>query len=111
MPELADLDVVHSGRGYQPMLVSHYKAEWWDGSKGMPIPTYPCTYEGKYWNANRYGSFYQPWRDVQGNGSPSTYWRIRLLQVYRQFDVALAWFKDLFDIYRESKLGIFAVGV
>ena len=41
MPELADLNVVHSGRGYQPMLVSHYKAEWWDGSKGMPVPSYP----------------------------------------------------------------------
>ena len=27
MPELADLEVIHSGRGYQPMLVSHYKAE------------------------------------------------------------------------------------
>ena len=44
MPELADLEVIHSGRGYQPMLVSHYMAVWWSGSKGMPVPTYPCKY-------------------------------------------------------------------
>ena len=31
MPELADLGVTHSGRGYQPYPVSHWGAEWWDG--------------------------------------------------------------------------------
>jgi hypothetical protein len=29
MPELADLGVTHSGRGYQPMPISHHQAAWW----------------------------------------------------------------------------------
>lgn len=104
MPELADLNVVHSGRGYQPMLVSHYKAEWWDGSKGMPVPTYPCTYEGTHWNRDSLWDFYAPWRDVQAMGRPV---HIGEFGCYKYTDnsVALAWFKDLFDIYRESKWG------
>ncbi len=41
MPELADLGVVHSGRGYQPMPVSHYQANWWAGHTDAPYPEYP----------------------------------------------------------------------
>ncbi len=41
MPELADLSVVHSGRGYQPMPVSHYRAAWWSGHAEAPEPVYP----------------------------------------------------------------------
>lgn len=104
MPELADLDVVHSGRGYQPMSVSHYKAEWWDGSKGMAVPTYPCDYEGTHWNREALWEFYAPWREVAALGRPV---HIGEFGCYKYTDnaVALAWFKDLFDIYRESKWG------
>ena len=104
MPELADLDVVHSGRGYQPMLVSHYKAEWWDGSKGMPVPTYPCDYDGKYWDRQTLWDFYEPWRRVSDMGRPV---HIGEFGCYRYTDnaVALAWFTDLFDIFKESGWG------
>lgn len=99
MPELADLDAIHSGRGYQPMLVSHYKAEWWDGSIGMPVPTYPCEYEGKWWDREGLWNFYEPWREVQAMGRPV---HIGEFGCYRYTDnaVALAWFRDLFDIFR-----------
>jgi hypothetical protein len=86
------------------MLVSHYKAEWWDGSKGMPVPTYPCDYEGTHWNRDSLWDFYAPWREVQAMGRPV---HIGEFGCYKYTDnaVALAWFKDLFDIYRESKWG------
>lgn len=41
MPELADLGVVHSRRGYQPMPVSHHQAQWWSGHATAPEPMYP----------------------------------------------------------------------
>lgn len=104
MPELADLDAVHSGRGYQPMLVSHYKAEWWDGSIGMPVPTYPCEYNGQWWDRDSLYDFYAPWREVQAAGRPI---HIGEFGCYRYTDnsVALAWFRDLFDIFREANWG------
>ena len=104
MPELADLEVIHSGRGYQPMLVSHYKAEWWAGSVGMPVPTYPCSYDEKWWDRAALWDFYQPWREVQAAGRPV---HIGEFGCYRYTDnaVALAWFKDLFSIYKESGWG------
>ena len=104
MPELADLNVVHSGRGYQPMLVSHYQAEWWAGSKGMPVPTYPCEYNGQWWDRAALWDFYAPWREVQAKGRPV---HIGEFGCYRYTDnsVALAWFKDLFSIYKESGWG------
>lgn len=104
MPELADLDAIHSGRGYQPMLVSHYKAEWWEGSIGMPVPTYPCEYDGKWWDRESLWNFYEPWREVQAMGRPV---HIGEFGCYRYTDnaVALAWFRDLFDIFRELGWG------
>jgi hypothetical protein len=104
MPELADLDAVHSGRGYQPMLVSHYKAEWWDGSIGMPVPTYPCDYNGVHWNRDSLWDFYGPWREVQAAGRPI---HIGEFGCYRYTDnkVALAWFDDLFEIFKKSNWG------
>jgi endoglucanase len=41
MPELADLGVIHSGRGYMPFPVSHHRAEWWPGWKEAPPPRWP----------------------------------------------------------------------
>jgi endoglucanase len=104
MPELADLNVVHSGRGYQPMLVSHYKAEWWDGSKGMPVPTYPCEYNGQWWDRDALWDFYAPWREVQSKGRPVHIGEFGCYK-YTDNDVALRWFRDLFDIYKTSGWG------
>jgi endoglucanase len=104
MPELADLDAIHSGRGYQPMLVSHYRAEWWDGSIGMPVPTYPCEYEGKWWDRTGLWDFYEPWREVQSQGRPIHIGEFGCYK-YTDNEVALRWFRDIFDIYRELGWG------
>lgn len=104
MPELADLDAVHSGRGYQPMLVSHYKAEWWDGSQGMPVPTYPCEYNGQWWDRDALWQFYEPWRQVSAAGRPVHIGEFGCYR-YTDNDVALRWFRDIFSIYKELNWG------
>ncbi len=43
VPELADLGVAQSTRGYAPTEVSHYKAEWVKGADKMTEPTWPLT--------------------------------------------------------------------
>ncbi len=40
-PMLAPLGIAQSTRGYEPMEVSHWKAEWIPGSDQWPAPTWP----------------------------------------------------------------------
>lgn len=105
MPELADLDVVHSGRGYQPMPISHFRAPWWAGSEGLPPPRYPGTpWEGRLWDQTTLREFYAPWRAVEATGV-----RVHIGEFgcYERTpnDIALAWFQDLFGLFREYGWG------
>lgn len=105
MPELADLGVVHSGRGYQPMPVSHHKASWWAGHATAPDPVYPGqVWEGRVWNRDSLREFYQPWRDVQALGAPV---HIGECGCYNKTpnDIALRWLGDLFGLCGEFGWG------
>jgi hypothetical protein len=105
MPELADLGVVHSGRGYQPMAVSHYEATWWSGHKGLPVPIYPGTpFDGKVWDRDVLREFYEPWREVERKGVTVHIGEFGCFN-HTPNDVALAWFRDLFAIYKEFGWG------
>lgn len=105
IPELADLGVVHSGRGYQPMSVSHFGSNWWDGSKGLPEPVYPGTeWEGRTWDRGALRDFYAPWREVERLGATV---HIGEMGCYNRTpnDVALRWLDDLIGTYREFGWG------
>lgn len=105
MPELSDLGVVMSGRGYQPMSVSHYRASWWSGSIGMTRPIYPdCFYEGVWWDRDAIVAYYEPWRKLEEMGVTVHIGEFGCYE-YTPQSVALAWFKDLFSVYREFGWG------
>jgi len=101
MPELADLGVVHSGRGYQPMPVSHYGATWWpDHEQVTEPPIYPGTdWHGQIWDKRMLHGFYRPWLDVQAAGVTV---HIGEFGCYNQTpnDVALRWFADLLSLFK-----------
>ncbi|MCX7800159.1 MAG: cellulase family glycosylhydrolase [Fimbriimonadales bacterium] len=105
IPELSDLEVVHSCRGYMPMALSHYRAEWWDGHLGLPEPRYPgLVWGGVRWNAEALRWFYQPWRWVEAEG---TVVHVGEFGCHRETpnDVALRWFEDLLGLFREFGWG------
>lgn len=105
MPELADLDVIQSGRGYQPMSVSHYRAQWCAGFDKLPEPIYPGTiWEGREWNKDTLREFYKPWRDLREKGVKV---HIGEFGCYNKTpnDVALRWLGDLMSLYKEFKWG------
>ncbi len=41
VPELVPLGIAQSTRGYEPMLISHYRAPWMPGSDQYPEPVWP----------------------------------------------------------------------
>jgi endoglucanase len=100
MPELADLGVVHSGRGYQPHAVSHWQASWWDGWEQAPSPNYPgLLFEGKHWDEHTLRDAYQPWLEVEAMGA-----RVHIGEFgcYNRTpnDAAMRWFTDLFGLFK-----------
>ena len=105
MPELATLDVTHSGRGYHPMPVSHHQASWWSGHRCAPAPRYPgLIWRGRYWNRTALRNAYKPWREVEQRGA-----RIHIGEFgcfnHTPNEVALRWLRDLLSIYREFGWG------
>jgi endoglucanase len=105
VPELADLGVIHSGRGYAPMPVTHYKANWWSGSVGLPEPVYPGTiWDGIAWDKEALRSFYQPWRDLQAKGVSVHIGEFGCFNRTPN-DVAMRWFTDLLGLYKEFGWG------
>lgn len=106
MPELADAGATHSGRGYQPMALSHYEAQWWPGWKDVAqAPVWPgCRHEGEAWDRERIRQHYQPWIAVEAMGVPVHIGEFGCWDHTPQA-VALAWFEDLLSLFREFRWG------
>ncbi|MBR3812442.1 MAG: cellulase family glycosylhydrolase [Spirochaetaceae bacterium] len=105
MPELADLGAIHSTRGYQPMSVTHYQADWCPAAQTGKAPVYPGTeWEGKIWNRNTLLEHYAPWKALSDKGVSV---HVGEFGCYDKTDHATAmnWFNDLFSVYRELGWG------
>jgi endoglucanase len=105
IPELADLGVIHSGRGYQPMPISHHGAQWWDGYAQAPAPVYPgLVSDGITWNREALREFYQPWREVEAGGVKIHIGEMGCFNKTPN-EVAMRWFADLFSLFKEFGWG------
>lgn len=104
IPELADLGVIHSGRGYQPFQLTHYRAPWSTGTMDLPVPAWPCPRRGKLFGPAELRAFYEPWREVERKGV-----RVHIGEFgcfdKTPNDVALAWFADLLGLFKEFGWG------
>jgi aryl-phospho-beta-D-glucosidase BglC (GH1 family) len=105
MPELADLDVIHSGRGYQPMPVTHHQASWWSEHVRAPKPKYPyLLWHGRFWNRSALRNSYWQWRRAEQRGA-----RIHIGEFgcfnRTPNDVAVRWLADILSIYKEFGWG------
>lgn len=108
LPELADLGkegVIHSGRGYEPFHVTHYKAEWVRGGADWPTPSYPGeVLPGVIKNKDTIRAYYQPWRDVEKQGVKI---HIGEFGCYNKLpnELALRWFDDVLSLFYEFGWG------
>jgi aryl-phospho-beta-D-glucosidase BglC (GH1 family) len=105
MPELADLDVMHSGRGYAPYPISHWGAPWFDGWRDGDAPRWPgVRYAGRTWDASALRDVYAPWRAVEALGVEVHIGEMGCFNATPQPD-ALRWFADLLGLFHEYGWG------
>jgi len=61
IPELIDLNISQSCRGYWPGVVSHYQAPWvWKDPSLAPVPVWPGTIDGKVYGRQQLEDFTNP---------------------------------------------------
>src|SRR5258708_1486125 len=62
IPEIKDLNIAQSCRGYNPGLISHYKAPWANKDpEHMPEPKWPGQVGDKYLSRTMLEDYYKPW--------------------------------------------------
>lgn len=103
---LVGLDIGQSTRGYDPMRVSHHKANWVNGSDKWAEPTWPLT-EGEKpeWNKDRLRrERIAPWQALEkrGVGVHVGEWGAHNRTPYA---TTLAWMRDQLDLWKEAGWG------
>ncbi|WP_020606390.1 glycoside hydrolase family 5 protein [Spirosoma spitsbergense] len=105
IPEITDLDIGQSCRGYTPGIISHYKAPWANKDpEHLPEPKWPGQVGDKYLSRAMLDTFYQPWIDLVNKGvgvhcGECGCWN------KTPHDVFLAWFGDVLDILSSNGIG------
>ena len=105
IPEIVDLNIAQSCRGYYPGAISHYKAPWANKDvDNLPEPKWPGKVGDKEFNRAMLETYYQPWIDLAKSGTgvhcgECGCWNKTPHEVF------LAWFGDVLDILRENKIG------
>jgi hypothetical protein len=104
MPELADLGVTHSTRGYAPYPVSHWGATWWEGWRPGDAPRWPGSLRGQGWTKDDLREFYAPWLAVERAGAQV---HVGEFGCYRETPNAdaLRWLADLLELFHEFGWG------
>lgn len=119
IPELADLNIGQSCRGYHPAAISHFRAPWaFKDAAIMPVPSWPGTVEWRDVDAATgqtkvrveklsramLEEFYQPWIEIMRRGvgvhcGECGCWNKTPHAVF------LAWFGDVLDILTSHGIG------
>lgn len=105
IPELEDLKIGQSCRGYYPHAISHFKAPWANREPDkLPTPVYPGKIGNQYFNRELIEKYYQPWIDLKKKGvgvhcGECGCWNKTPHPVF------LAWFGDVLHILSKNKIG------
>jgi endoglucanase len=105
IPELEDMNIAQSCRGYYPGLVSHYQASWvWKDPSQAPMPVWPGDIDGKYYGRETLEEFYKPWIELKERGVGV---HCGECGCYNKtpHNVFLAWFGDVIDILTNAGIG------
>lgn len=105
IPEITDLNIAQSCRGYYPGIISHYKAPWANKDpERSPEPKWPGQVGEKYLSRSMLETYYKPWIELAAQGvgvhcGECGCWK------KTPHDVFIAWFTDVLDILSSNKIG------
>lgn len=105
IPEIADLDIAQSCRGYHPGIISHYKAPWvFKDPENIPVPVWPGQVGDQYLSRAMLEEAYKPWIELKNQGvgvhcGECGCWN------KTPHDVFLAWFTDVLDVLGSNGIG------
>ena len=105
IPEITDLNIAQSCRGYFPGAISHYKAPWANKDpENMKAPEYPGQAGNQIINREKIENYYKPWIELVNKGvgvhcGECGCWNKTPHEVF------LAWFNDILDILSSHKIG------
>ena len=105
IPEITDLNIAQSCRGYFPHYISHYRAPWvFKNPDDAPKPVWPGVIDGKTFGRKNLEELYQPWIDLVKKGvgvhcGECGCWKETPHEVF------LAWFGDVLDVLTENQIG------
>jgi endoglucanase len=108
MYSIADLGLVQSTRGYDPMSLSHYKATWVPRNEfeGFSIPTWPLRGDdGTLWDKVALKTtLIDRWRPLADKGVQI---HVGEWGCYNQtpHDVTLRWMRDILSLWKEAGWG------
>jgi aryl-phospho-beta-D-glucosidase BglC (GH1 family) len=105
IPEITDLKIGQSCRGYYPHYVSHYRASWvWKNPDDAPVPVWPGVIDNQEFNRKKLEDFYKPWIDLVNQGVGV---HCGECGCYSEtpHNVFLAWFNDQLDILTQNGIG------
>ncbi len=129
IPEITDLDIAQSCRGYYPGIISHYKAPWANKNPDiLPEPKWPGKISAQFMFASDTSTVNDPYVKME-NGEPYLHLSRTMLEEFYQpwialvqqgvgvhcgecgcwnktpHDVFLAWFGDVLDILSSNGIG------
>ena len=105
IPELRDLNIAQSCRGYFPGAISHYRAPWANKDPDRcPTPVWPGTMNGERFDKARLETYYAPWVELVRSGVGVHCGECGCWNRTPQ-DVFLAWFTDVLDILTAAGIG------
>ena len=105
IPEIVDLNIAQSCRGYNPGIISHYKAPWvYKEIEGLPEPKWPGQVGDQYLSRKMLEDMYAPWIDLKNQGVGV---HCGECGCYNKTPhaVFLAWFSDVLDVLTSAGIG------
>jgi endoglucanase len=105
IPEIMDLEIAQSCRGYYPHAISHYKAPWANKDpEHLPEPKWPGQVGDQFLERSMLETYYKPWIEAVQKGigvhcGECGCWNKTPHAVF------IAWFSDVLDILSAGQIG------
>jgi len=105
IPEITDLNIAQSCRGYNPGIISHYKAPWvFKDTTGLPEPKWPGQVGDQYLSRAMLEKQYEPWIALTKQGVGVHCGECGCFNK-TPHPVFLAWFEDVLDVLTSNGIG------